>query len=89
MPCYSWFPALFREYYRGAVMTKNEKKELQIMACKIRIGVIEGTYGAKCGHPGGALSSADVLTYLYFSGWRFPGTFDPGNHTSVARADDN
>lgn len=47
-------------------MTKNEKKELQIMACKIRIGVIEATYGAKCGHPGGSLSSADVLTYLYF-----------------------
>lgn len=47
-------------------MTVNEKKQLQITACKVRIGVIEGTYGAKCGHPGGSLSSADVLTYLYF-----------------------
>ncbi len=35
-------------------MTVSEKKQLQIMACKVRIGVIEGTYGAKCGHPGGS-----------------------------------
>ena len=42
------------------------KKELQITACKIRIGIIEGVYSAKSGHPGGSLSSADILTYLYF-----------------------
>lgn len=43
------------------------KKQLQITACKVRIGIIEGVYSAKCGHPGGSLSIADTLTYLYFA----------------------
>ena len=30
------------------------------------MGVIESTYGAKAGHPGGSLSAAEVFTYLYF-----------------------
>ena len=47
-------------------MTTKEKKQLQITACKVRMGVIEGTHGAKAGHPGGSLSAADVFTYLYF-----------------------
>ena len=47
-------------------MTSSEKKQLQITACKIRMGVIESTYGAKAGHPGGSLSAAEVYTYLYF-----------------------
>ena len=47
-------------------MTSSEKKQLQITACKIRMGVIESTYGAKAGHPGGSLSAAEVFTYLYF-----------------------
>ena len=47
-------------------MTSNEKKQLQITACKVRMGVIESTYGAKAGHPGGSLSAAEVFTYLYF-----------------------
>ena len=47
-------------------MTLNEKKQLQITACKVRMGVIESTYGAKAGHPGGSLSAAEVYTYLYF-----------------------
>ncbi len=47
-------------------MDKNEKKRLQITAAKIRMGIIEGVYNAKSGHPGGSLSIADVLTYLYF-----------------------
>ena len=42
------------------------KKELSILACKVRMGILEGVYNAKCGHPGGSLSIADVLTYLYF-----------------------
>lgn len=40
--------------------------QLKITACKIRKGVIEGTFHAKAGHPGGSLSSADIFTYLYF-----------------------
>lgn len=46
-------------------MDKKQKKELQILAAKIRLGIIEGTYNAKAGHPGGSLSAADVLAYLY------------------------
>ena len=47
-------------------MTTQEKKQLQITACKVRMGVIEATHGAKAGHPGGSLSAADMFTYLYF-----------------------
>ena len=47
-------------------MTLSEKKQLQITACKVRMGVIESTYGAKAGHPGGSLSAAEIFTYLYF-----------------------
>jgi transketolase len=47
-------------------MTLNEKKQLQLTACKVRMGVIESTHGAKAGHPGGSLSAAEVFTYLYF-----------------------
>ena len=47
-------------------MTSQERKQLQIQACKVRMGVIEGTHGAKAGHPGGSLSAADLFTYLYF-----------------------
>ncbi len=47
-------------------MEQKEKRKLQIAACKIRIGVIEGVYHAKSGHPGGSLSAADIFAYLYF-----------------------
>ncbi|MBQ6848967.1 MAG: transketolase [Clostridia bacterium] len=42
------------------------KQQLQIIATQIRMAVIEGTYHAKCGHPGGSLSIAEDLAYLYF-----------------------
>ena len=47
-------------------MTELEKKQLQITACKVRMGVIEATHGAKAGHPGGSLSATEMFTYLYF-----------------------
>ena len=47
-------------------MDLNVKKELEKTACKVRIGIIEGVHSAKSGHPGGSLSCADILTYLYF-----------------------
>ena len=47
-------------------MTPSEKKELRVTACKVRMGIIESTHAAKCGHPGGSLSAADMFTYLYF-----------------------
>ena len=47
-------------------MTELEKKQLAITACKVRMGVIESTHGAKAGHPGGSLSATEMFTYLYF-----------------------
>lgn len=40
--------------------------ELEKMANEIRKGIITAVYHGKSGHPGGSLSSADILTYLYF-----------------------
>ena len=40
--------------------------ELKNIANNVRIGIIDSTHAAKCGHPGGSLSIADILTYLYF-----------------------
>ncbi len=48
-------------------MDEITKKKLQNTACRVRMGVIEGTYHAKSGHPGGSLSICDTLTYLYFA----------------------
>ena len=48
-------------------MDATIKKQLEITACKVRLGIIEGVYNAKSGHPGGSLSIADTLTYLYFA----------------------
>ena len=47
-------------------MTLSEKKQLQITAAKVRMGIIESTHGAKAGHPGGSLSATEMFTYLYF-----------------------
>ena len=47
-------------------MTANDKKQLMALACKVRMGIIEGTHSAKAGHPGGSLSAAELFTYLYF-----------------------
>lgn len=48
-------------------MTDDRKKQLQIAACRVRMGIVTGTHAAKCGHPGGSLSAADLFTYLYFN----------------------
>ena len=56
-------------------MTQTEQKELMLAACKVRIGIIEGTHAAKAGHPGGSLSAADLFTYLYWKELRV----DPKN----------
>lgn len=40
--------------------------ELKKNANEIRKGVITSVFNAKSGHPGGSLSSADILTYLFF-----------------------
>ncbi len=40
--------------------------ELQKVANEVRKGIVASTHSAKAGHPGGSLSAADILTYLYF-----------------------
>ena len=47
-------------------MEQSKKLQLQRTANNVRLGIIEAVYNAACGHPGGSLSIADVLTYLYF-----------------------
>ena len=47
-------------------MTSVEKQQLKITACKVRMGIINSTHSAKAGHPGGSMSAAEMLTYLYF-----------------------
>ena len=48
-------------------METTKKIELKKIAEEIRLGILEGTYNAGSGHPGGSLSCADIMTYLYFS----------------------
>ena len=47
-------------------MNESRIRELKNIANDIRIGIIDATHAAKSGHPGGSLSIADILTYLYF-----------------------
>ena len=62
-------------------MNKQELLELQKNACKVRINTIEGVFNAKSGHPGGSLSAADIITYLYFKEMNV----DPKNPKDPAR----
>lgn len=41
-------------------MNSCDKQQLKITAAKVRLGIIEGVYNAKSGHPGGSLSAADI-----------------------------
>lgn len=56
-------------------MNEIEKKQLKITAAKVRRHIIEGTFNAKSGHPGGSLSAAEIFTYLYFKEMKV----DPAN----------
>lgn len=56
-------------------MDASLKKQLLLDAVTIRKGVIEGTFNAKSGHPGGSLSIAEILAYLY----RVEMNIDPEN----------
>lgn len=46
-------------------MDANVKKELELFAVKERLLLLEGIFNAKAGHPGGSLSIAELLAYLY------------------------
>ena len=56
-------------------MNAQERKDLLVAAAKVRLGILEGVFHAKSGHPGGSLSAADLFTYLYFKELRV----DPKN----------
>ena len=47
-------------------MELSKKKQLELTALKVRRGIVDSIHAAKAGHPGGSLSIADLLTYLYF-----------------------
>ena len=47
-------------------MNSEKIKMLKKTAAEVRLGILEGVYNAGSGHPGGSLSAADVMTYLYF-----------------------
>ena len=47
-------------------MEDARKKELSTIANEVRKGIVTAVHSAKSGHPGGSLSAADILTYLYF-----------------------
>ncbi len=47
-------------------MDHTTMQALARTANNVRIGILDGVYNAACGHPGGSLSIADLLTYLYF-----------------------
>ncbi|MBQ2923257.1 MAG: transketolase [Tyzzerella sp.] len=40
--------------------------ELSKIANEVRKSIVKSTHSAKSGHPGGSLSAADIITYLYF-----------------------
>ena len=46
-------------------MEANVKRSLAQSAARIRMDVVTGTHAAKSGHPGGSLSIADIMAYLY------------------------
>ena len=46
-------------------MYDDVKDELKQLAHNIRIDIIELVHSAKSGHPGGSLSIADIMAYLY------------------------
>ena len=58
-------------------METSLRKQLEATALRVRMAVIEGTFNAKSGHPGGSLSVADTMTYLYFKEMNV----DPANPT--------
>ena len=62
-------------------MEQSKKLQLKRTANNVRLGIIEAVYNAKCGHPGGSLSIADILTYLYFEEMNV----DPQNPRDDAR----
>ena len=49
------------------MMDQAKLKQLKEAAANIRLGILEEVHAASSGHPGGSLSIADILAYLYFN----------------------
>lgn len=47
-------------------MEQEKLKQLKQTAAQIRLDILEQVHAASSGHPGGSLSIADIITYLYF-----------------------
>ena len=62
-------------------MDQSKELKLKKLANNVRFGIIESLYNAACGHPGGSLSIADIITYLYFEEMNI----DPGNPKAEGR----
>ena len=56
-------------------MDRAKKQQLAKIAARIRLDILDQTHAAGSGHPGGSLSIADIITYLYFCEMRV----DPQN----------
>lgn len=56
-------------------MNQETLSRLSHTAAQIRLGILESTHAAKSGHPGGSLSIAELLSFLYFEEMRV----DPKN----------
>ena len=46
-------------------MDQSTKRELALKAAQVRLNILEAVHAASSGHPGGSLSIAEVITYLY------------------------
>ena len=46
-------------------MDQTTKRDLALKAAQVRLNILEAVHAAKSGHPGGSLSIAEVITYLY------------------------
>ncbi len=46
-------------------MKDNEKRELELLSCELRRSVVRSVFLARSGHPGGSLSIADAMVWLY------------------------
>jgi transketolase len=52
---------------RSGIALEKDFSKLERIAVRIRRAIIEMTHAAKSGHPGGSLSSVEILTALYFA----------------------
>ena len=62
-------------------MEQNKLAQLKKTAAQIRLDIVDSVHAASSGHPGGSLSIADIITYLYYEEMNV----DPKNPTDPDR----